>query len=285
MARTGRQRPLRFVRQALKRAFLSRLIVTVTAQPNGPPQRIPVVGGTGTENRIPGEPWMKEALAALVPRYPGAFYDVGANLGQTLLKLHTLSNPPSYVAFEPNPRCVDYLQRLAEANGWSEGQVVPVAVADREGMAQLNFHGATRTGSGASLLPYLSGQTSHRESVPLMRLTTVMADLELTPPGIVKLDIEGAEAAALAGMGSLLRDRAPALIIEILPSAGRDGTAEAILDHLDAAGYVLLRIEKTARDGISELVLASGAPAEKRGRDHLAVPRNHVDAVRAALAA
>ena len=40
------------------------------------------------------------------------FIDVGVNVGQTLLKLKSISSEINYLGFEPNPNCVNYLKNL-----------------------------------------------------------------------------------------------------------------------------------------------------------------------------
>jgi hypothetical protein len=50
-------------------------------------------------------------------------------------------------------------------------------------------------------------------------------------PALVKIDVEGHEAAVLRGMAGTLRDCAPAVICEL------HGTASTVLEELEAAGY------------------------------------------------
>ena len=53
--------------------------------------RVPLIGGIGFANLDPGEEWMTSILSVLLPRRcPGAFVDVGVNVGQTMLKVKAL---------------------------------------------------------------------------------------------------------------------------------------------------------------------------------------------------
>jgi len=71
--------------------------------------KIPINQGTGYENVYMTEMWMVEILERLLPLNPGCFLDVGANIGQTLLKLRAVSKTTFWFGLEPNPAGWDYL--------------------------------------------------------------------------------------------------------------------------------------------------------------------------------
>src|SRR5690348_13368483 len=64
--------------------------------------RVPVIGGIQCEE---SEPWFLQLLTLLLPYNKGSFVDVGANLGQTMIKVKALDSARKYIGFEPNPTC------------------------------------------------------------------------------------------------------------------------------------------------------------------------------------
>ena len=50
---------------------------------------------------------MIDILKIVLPIENKKFIDVGVNIGQTLLKLKSVSSEIDYIGFEPNPICVN----------------------------------------------------------------------------------------------------------------------------------------------------------------------------------
>ncbi len=53
---------------------------------------IPIIKGIGYDNLNISEKWLINILEILIREYNGTFVDVGANTGQTLLKLRSVSS-------------------------------------------------------------------------------------------------------------------------------------------------------------------------------------------------
>ncbi|MEO5951971.1 MAG: FkbM family methyltransferase, partial [Chloroflexia bacterium] len=81
--------------------------------------------------------------------------------------------------------------------------------------------------------PSLAGV--ERTEVPVQRLDTLVEKMSLPAPSVLKIDIEGAEAAALAGAEKLLAQYHPAIICEV---HGIEA-ALAVADRLAGMGYVM----------------------------------------------
>ena len=77
---------------------------------------IPFEGGRGAEHRTITEPHLLGVLRAALEARRGAFVDVGAYTGQTLVKLLLIEPTRRYVGFEPQPPAAAYVARLLEAN-------------------------------------------------------------------------------------------------------------------------------------------------------------------------
>ncbi len=108
---------LRLLKQT---SLLEKLNLTLTFCINSVPFRIPIIRGIGDQNAFMTEMWMVEVLKRLLPLKPGTFIDVGANIGQTLLKLRAVSQSTPYLGFEPNPACAAYMQELILANNFEQ---------------------------------------------------------------------------------------------------------------------------------------------------------------------
>ncbi len=168
------------------------------------------------------EPETQEALGQLVK--PGmTVYDCGANVGYFTAMCARLATPGGRVyAFEPSPRSVACLSQVAELNGFKGIEIVPRAIW-RE-TAVLEF--ASGADGSALVSDHVAEVLPRRETERTIRIPAVSLDdfvfaLGHPVPDVVKLDIEGSETAALQGARRLLRERRPALLIEVHGQAGR----------------------------------------------------------------
>lgn len=156
--------------------------------------------------------------------------DVGGNAGEYAYWLSLYAR--HVVAYEPNPECHPAIQGLRRPNI----TLRPVALSDRTGMASLVFQrGNSGIGSIARENPVWTraGQADHLR----LDVATVRLDEEpLEPVGLIKIDVEGHEAAVLAGaLGLITRDR-PRLMIEI-EERHRPGAHDLVRDLLAPVGY------------------------------------------------
>jgi FkbM family methyltransferase len=197
-------------------------------------------------NRVnPSESWMVELLRKLLPLREGAFLDVGVNLGQTLLKVKALDAERQYVGFEPNATCINYVEKLVQANELENCLIIPAGLAKEPGIVTLDLFGDD-SDSSASLIPNFRP----RQKVVSQKTVAVLSLNELPSlpkAAIVKIDVEGAELDVLETLlPSIERDR-PFLLMEILPSysaehVDRIRRQEAIEIHTKTLGYQMQRI-------------------------------------------
>jgi FkbM family methyltransferase len=132
----------------------------------------------------------------------------GAHMGYVTLQAARAVGPSGRVfAFEANPRAVPVIERNLGANGLGERvTIVPVALADAPGR-----HAFFLSGGGDTSSLYAPDGESERIDVAVTALdswldSTVRVD-------VVKLDIEGGEAAALRGMHETLARARPDLVV------------------------------------------------------------------------
>lgn len=207
---------------------------------------LPVMAGNLVR---PSEPWLNSLLSSVMAEKDGAFVDVGANLGQTLLKVKSIDPARQYLGFEPNPTCVAYLYKLIAKNKLEACSIVPVGISDKAGVLNLDLYGGDAN-PGASVIPNFRA----RERLAGSRAVPVLSGAELRPhlparTAIVKIDVEGGELEVLLGLEAWLREAGPVILLEILPcysaeNTGRIDRQRAVEHVLNTLGYSLHRIRK-----------------------------------------
>jgi FkbM family methyltransferase len=183
------------------------------------------------------EPNLSRLLLASL-REGDVYCDIGAHIGIHALRaarcLQELGGGHVY-AFEPSPTA-DRLEGAAKDNAIDNITVVRVAVGDSHGMLELRGDPGFGPGDAAVLSAYGSGP---RVGVfPMIRLDDWSADLDRLD--VVKVDVEGSELAALAGMCDTLRRLAPRLLLveQNEVTLKRSGhTASELHDAVERAGY------------------------------------------------
>jgi FkbM family methyltransferase len=147
-----------------------------------------------------------EVFAALAANFtPGAvLWDIGANFG-----LHSMAAarraPDLHIhCFEPNPTMFARLEAHARRNATTI-QCWPLALGAEDGFATLHVNDCGNPGM-TTLIPWAEARYDAKVEVRLARAATLIDRGEIPAPNLIKLDVEGGEAAVLAGFGDRLRD-------------------------------------------------------------------------------
>lgn len=191
--------------------------------------------------------------------------DAGAQIGYYTLLAAMEVGPAGHVyAFEPDPDSLPLLRRNVRTGGY-EGwvTVVPMALSDRRGDADL-FLGK---GEGISSLYRTRDSTRGSEMVDrgsarvkVVSLDAYFADLGWPRIDLIKMDIEGAERLALAGMVELARRNSHLkLIVEFCPQHIRDAGA-TVDDFFDALRHVGLTQVRVVSNGAEPLRVPQDLP-------------------------
>jgi FkbM family methyltransferase len=160
-------------------------------------------------------------------------YDIGANVG--LYSAHFsrwIGREGWLYAIEPNPICVSFLRANLERAPARNFSILPVAVASRR--CDIGFsinYGSSLIGIGSDAP--CAGKPGHQIRVEGESLDTLIATLSLRKPDFIKVDVEGAEASAVAGMMDTLERHRPGFMIELHGRAA----AAATLRCLARLGY------------------------------------------------
>lgn len=165
--------------------------------------------------------------------------DVGANIGVFSIEMARVVGPAGRViAFEPQPPIFAMLERNLASHGLTQAEPYRAIVSDHDGEGefadirnlpkdrQLNF-GAV--GVGTKVKTSVGGM----EPTLVRRLDT----LALDRCSLIKVDVEGSEAAVMAGAPDTLARCRPVLSVE----CDRPNSKRPWVDALLAAGYRLWR--------------------------------------------
>jgi FkbM family methyltransferase len=145
---------------------------------------------------------------------PGmTFVDVGANKGDfTLLAARLVGNSGRVISIEPEPDNRSVLQRSIALNGYSNITVMPLALSDRDGTANLQIGS---TSGSHTLSPEFDGLRSL--SVPTRTLDAVVAEQRLASVDMLKIDVQGLELPVLRGAAETLRANPQIIVLLDLP--------------------------------------------------------------------
>lgn len=192
--------------------------VTITIRLNGRWVRIPILGSTGSRLLYNEEPEMVRLIRSALSTQPGAFIDVGVNVGQTLIKLRSVNSECAYFGFEPNIRCVAYVTKLIAANRWSDTSVMPLALADDEAIVEFFSNG--QTGNSGSITKGFRAESFYKQSEYVVAKPgdELLSKLGVSNISIIKIDTEGGELDVLKGLRKTLQSAAPIVAFEALPT-------------------------------------------------------------------
>lgn len=196
--------------------------------------------------------WMIDLLKKLFIKFPDiqGFMDIGSNIGQTLIKLKSVNAKIPYIGFDPNPQCVAYVQRLIHVNRWSNTHVVALGISDHNHLAKLQMYTPSITDKAASIIQEFRRQTIYEEFfVPVFDFETIYQSFDKFFPGIIKIDVEGAEWYVLKSFNPYLEKHKPLILIEILPVYNEQNKSRLEIQNkieslLKQSGYEIYRIEK-----------------------------------------
>ncbi|WBV43865.1 FkbM family methyltransferase [Pseudoroseomonas cervicalis] len=164
--------------------------------------------------------------------------DVGANAGTHSLAFARRVGPHGRVlAFEPQPVLHGLLRRSLDANRLTQVELHRAGIGGEPGEMRLPAidYGVPVNSGGITLLP--AAAAPEGEAVPILTLDS----FALPACALVKADVEGMEAALIAGMRDTIERLSPVLFLECNTVAA----AAAILRARDWSGYHLFLLRTT----------------------------------------
>jgi len=177
---------------------------------------------------------------------PGkVFVDAGANFGiYTLLASKIVGEGGRVISFEPSSRVFPVLRRNIALNGFKNVLAFPLALTDKQGLAQLYYHsavGCDSLGKDASF-----EQDAYSEEVETKSLDNVLKCTSVGRVDVIKLDVQGAEELVLRGANEIVTFMRPVVIFEFFPqgAASLGLSPNGTWDFLEGHGYEFFIVDE-----------------------------------------
>lgn len=177
------------------------------------------------------------------PREGDAVVDVGAGIGEGVIVLSRQVGPKGRVlAIEAHPRTFRCLEKNIKRNRLANVTAVHVAASDCDGELgmtdRLDHHIGNRVVEHGGAI-----------RIKARRLGAILLEHGFVTPSIVKINIEGAETKALAGMAELLPD-VRQLVVACHDFLADEGGSEELRTRADVARLLAASgFDVTLRDG------------------------------------
>lgn len=176
--------------------------------------KIPFIYGIGVHNLFLEYDWLNSLIKEFSKQKDCAFIDIGANIGQTVIKLKTLCPEIRYIGFEPNTSCYFYLQQLLKSNSFQDCIIYNCALFNNVSIQKLEKTSIDdpRASIIASSRP---GVFLNNENVIAIDYDSYFADVSVS---FVKIDVEFSELEVIKGMMKSIIRYHPVIVCEVLDS-------------------------------------------------------------------
>jgi len=168
-------------------------------------------------------------------------WDLGAHFGiHTVGLALQIGSGGQVAAFEPDPIAFERLSKHVEMNGLRNVKLFNAAVSDHSGQQELII--TEGLGSTLSHFRYEDEpitDTTQTVRVPTVALDDLVADRSIRPPSLIKIDIQGHGAKAIAGATKAISSCRPIIVFSSHSSWELHNT-KALLEDL---GYSALNTE------------------------------------------
>lgn len=180
-------------------------------------------------------PWMEFASRAKV------VLDIGANTGMYSLFAAAVAPSAAVHAFEPIARIASLMRTNVQLNPGARITVHEMAVGAEDGTANIFDPGGDNAYS-ASMNPHFLEGDKASYPVKVTTIDSFVREHGIASVDLVKLDVEGFEEFALAGMWSTLAQHRPPVFLEFLDS--REGHQPLVqkIEAMKDLGYELYQL-------------------------------------------
>lgn len=141
-------------------------------------------------------------------------YDIGGHRG-FMSGVMSRSGARVVYCFEPNPVNIARIEDLISLNPDARIRLIPAAVGASDGIAGFSLMSEESMGKVSTSSFQAGAPEAQRIEVEMRSLDSLVGDGVIEPPSLIKIDIEGAEAMALAGAGNVIMEHRPRLLIEV----------------------------------------------------------------------
>jgi FkbM family methyltransferase len=153
----------------------------------------------------------KAICGAVIPGK--ACFDIGAHRG-FLSGVMAVAGASEVHCFDPNPENTKQLRSLSELNPQLKFIVHEMAVGNHTGTVEFVLMPETSMGKVLESDFQPDAKDIGKLTVNAYRLDDLIATGKIPPPGLIKIDVEGAEELVLEGGSNLLKKYRPNIILE-----------------------------------------------------------------------
>lgn len=171
--------------------------------------------------------------------------DIGANTGY--YSIIAAKRSRHTYAFEPGSSNRKKLEENIQLNKLVNITVLPYAVSDKQGKAELHIAGDDNTGMNS--LEQTGNFSGRKEVVNITTIDYWVTENRIAGIGLVKIDVEGSEMKVLKGMQAVIEEHKPVFFMEVigqlLMQSGH--SVNEVYDFLFSKGYNAYGIIKPLR--------------------------------------
>lgn len=155
-------------------------------------------------------------------------YDIGAHVGYYVTLMAKANLNANVIAFEPEEKNYDALNKNVQLNKLHNVKTINVAVGkDNTDLFLESSSTTSRAGTGTHRFI----NHGHGNSVKSVKLDDWLKSAKAPSPSMILIDIEGSELEALKGMERILENYSPELYVEVHPKLLKEkGESEEALD-------------------------------------------------------
>ena len=150
--------------------------------------------------------------------------------------------------FEPNPKNIAKLRRLAELNPSLPLKLHQVALGDADGETEFVLMSEDTMGKLAQSAFQHERSTGDRFKVQLAKLDSLVAEGSVLAPSMIKVDVEGAEMMFLDGAATTIERSRPTILLEYHSGP----LARECAAFLESRGYRIDWLETDEPDRLSD---------------------------------
>jgi FkbM family methyltransferase len=160
---------------------------------------------------------MKSMMRNAAAAKTGAMIDVGANVGQSLVKWASLDASRAYIGFEPNPASAFQCGLIIHLNQLQNHKLFPVGISDHFGAISLQLNGLLDPSASAIDAFRPEGLFGRRVDGLAVRGDDIIQALDVEQIAFLKIDVEGAELEVFRSFRKTIEKMRPLITFEVLP--------------------------------------------------------------------
>lgn len=147
----------------------------------------------------------------------GIFIDVGANVGQTMMKVLSMDKHRAYLGFEPQIDCCSYIENFIIQNGLQEHLILPFGLSNKNGFVELLKRNCGGDGSASVIKGFRPDDFYKiKQYIYVMQGDDIIRELKPSQISAIKIDVEGSELEVVQGFDETLKKFSPFVIFEVL---------------------------------------------------------------------